>query len=142
MDVTDLLNKSFDDLDVLFKSLESGPIPNGAAKGTAIVAAAGSFTDELAELISLFAWQGKVFDANRGVLRNKILPFGLNAIVATVYKGPSWIDKKECIVIDYADTSLVAKWVRDEIRMITPGRYLGKVYWGEKPLMHFALQFS
>src|SRR5688500_3494590 len=134
MDVTDLLNKSFDDLDVLFKSLESGPIPNGAAKGTAIVAAAGSFTDELAELVSLFAWQGKVFDANRGVLRNKILPFGLNAIVATVYKGPSWIDQKECIVIDYSDTSLVAKWVRDEIRMIIPGRYLGKVYWGEKPL--------
>jgi hypothetical protein len=142
MNVTDLLKKSFDDLDVLFKSLESGPIPNGAAKGTAIVAAAGSFTDELAELVSLFAWQGKVFDANRGVLRNKILPFGLNAIVATVYKGPSWIDKKECIVIDYSDTSLVAKWVRDEIRMIAPGGYLGKVYWGEKPLMHFALQFS
>jgi len=142
MELKELFKKSHDDLDVLFKTLESGPIPDGAAKGTAIIAAGSSFSDELAELVSLFAWQGKVFDAKRGVLRNKILPFGLNAIVATVYKDPSWIDKKECIAIDYSDTSLVAKWIRDEIRMISPGFYLGKVYWNGKSLMHFALQFS
>ena len=142
MDVKDLLKTSHADLDALFKTLESGPIPNGAAKGTAIIAAGSSFSDELAELVSIFAWQGKVFDAHRGVLRNKILPFGLNAIVATVYKGPSWIDEKECIVIDYSDTSLVAKWIRDEIRLISPGFYLGKVYWDHKPLIHFALELS
>jgi hypothetical protein len=142
MDVKELLKKSNEDLGALFKSLESGPIPDGPAKGTAIIAPGSSFSDELAELVSLFAWQGKVFDAKRGVLRNKILPFGLNAIVATVYKDPSWFDQKECITIDYSDTSLVAKWVRDEIRMISPGFYLGKVYWDKKPLIHFALQFS
>jgi hypothetical protein len=142
MDVKELLTKSDDDLDALFKTLESGPIPDGPAKGTAIIANGTRISDELAELVSFFGWQGKVFDANRGVLRNKILPFGLNAIVATVYKDPSWIDKKECIAIDYSDTSLVAKWVRDEIRMISPGVYLGKVYWDGKPLIHFALQFS
>jgi hypothetical protein len=142
MEVKQLFEKSFDDIDALFKSLESGPIPDGPAEGTAIIAPGSSFSDELAQLVSLFAWQGKVFDAKRGVLRNKILPFGLNAIVATVYKGPSWIDQKECIVMDYSDTSLVAKWVRDEIRMISPGFYLGKVYWDKKPLMHFALKFS
>ena len=142
MDVKQLLEKSFGDLDTLFKSLPSGPIPDGAAEGTAIIAPGSSFSDELAQLVSLFAWQGKVFDAERGVLRNKILPFGLNAIVATVYKDPSWIDQKECIVIDYSDTSLVAKWVRDEIRMISPGFYLGKVYWDKKPFIHFALKFS
>jgi len=142
MDVKELLKKSHDDLDVLFKTLESGPIPDGQAKGTAIIAGGSSYSDELADLVNIFAWQGKVFDAKRGVLRNKILPFGLNAIVATVYKDPSWIDKKECIAIDYSDTSLVAKWVRDEIRMISPGFYLGKVYWDGKSLIHFALQFS
>jgi hypothetical protein len=142
MDVKELLTKSDEDLDALFKTLESGPIPDGPAKGTAIIANGTRFSDELAQLVSLFGWQGKVFDARRGVLRNKILPFGLNAIVATVYKDPSWIDKKECICIDYSDTSLVAKWVRDEIRLISPGFYLGKVYWDGKPLIHFALQFS
>jgi hypothetical protein len=142
MDVQDLLKKPQADLDALFKTLESGPIPDGPAQGTAIIAPGTSFSDDIAQLVSLFAWQGKVFDAKRGVLRNKILPFGLNAIVATVYKDPSWADKKECIAIDYSDTSLVAKWIRDEIRLISPGFYLGKVYWDGKPLIHFALKFS
>ena len=47
-----------------------------------------------------------MFDAEKGVLRNRILPFGLNAIIAKVYKGDSWLDGKECIVLDYSDTSL------------------------------------
>jgi hypothetical protein len=142
MDVQDLLKKSQADLDALFKTLECGDIPDGPAKGTAIIAPGTRFSDDLAQIVSLFGWQGKVFDARRGVLRNKILPFGLNAIVATVYKDPSWIDKKDCIAIDYSDTSLIAKWVRDEIRLISPGFYLGKVYWDGKPLIHFALEFS
>jgi hypothetical protein len=75
------------------------------------------------------------------VLRNKISILGLNAIVAEVYKGPSWLDQKECIVLDYSKTSLVAQWIRDEIRLIAPSAYLGKVYWGKKRLIDFALQF-
>lgn len=142
MDVKDLLKKSNAELDALFRTLESGPIPDGPAKGTAILAPGTSYTDELAELVNIFAWQGKVFDAKRGVLRNKILPIGLNAIVATVYKESSWLDQKECIVLDYSETSLVAKWVRDEIRMIAAGFYLGKVYWDKKPAIHFALTFD
>ncbi len=142
MDVKDLLKMSHADLDALFRTLDSGPIPDGPTKGTAIIAAGSAFSDELAGLVNIFAWQGKVFDAKRGVLRNKILPFGLNAIVATVYKDPSWIDQKECIAIDYSDTSLVAQWIRDEIRLISQGFYLGKVYWDRKPLIHFALELS
>jgi hypothetical protein len=141
MNAQDLLRKSNAELDDLFKSLESGPIPDGAAKGTAIIAPGTSYSNELAELVNIFAWQGKVFDAKRNVLRNKILPIGLNAIVATVYKEKSWLDQKECIVIDYSETSLVAKWVRDEIRMIEPKLYLGKVYWDGKAAIHFALEF-
>ena len=92
-------------------------------------------------MINIFGWQGKTFDAAHGVLRNRILAFGLNAIVATVYKGTSWLDNKECIVLDYSDTSLVAKHIRDEIRQIGPGMYLGKVYWDKDRLIDFALQF-
>jgi hypothetical protein len=66
---------------------------------------------------------------------------GLNAIIAKVYKGPSWLDGKECIVLDYSDTSVVAQWIRDEIREIEPGLYLGKVYWDKKRLIDFALKF-
>ena len=96
----------------------------------------------IAKFVSTFAWQGKVFDPEKGVLRNRILPFGLNAIIAKVYKADSWLDGKECIVLDYSDTSLVAQWIRDEIREISPKFYLGKVYWGKQRLIDFALQFK
>lgn len=141
-DVPQLLQMSNTDLDSLFSSSPPGDIPDGPAKGTAIIAPGTKFSLEIAEFISLFAWQGKTFDARKGVLRNRILPIGLNAIIAKVYKGPSWLDKKECIVLDYSETSLVAHWIRDEIRLIGPGFYLGRVYWGNKPLIHFCLQFG
>jgi hypothetical protein len=142
MDAKDLLKKSQEELDALFRGLESGPIPDGPAKGTAIIAPGSTFSADIAEFISVFAWQGKVFDAKRGVLRNRITPFGLNAIIATISKEPSWFDKQECICLDYSQTSLVAKWIRDEIRQLSGKLYLGKVYWDGKPLMHFALEFS
>jgi hypothetical protein len=140
--VDDLLKMNQQQLDDLFSAHEAGPIPDGEAEGTAIIAPGTSISAGVAKMINLFAWQGKTFDAEHGTLRNNILPFGLRAIVAQVYKGASWHDQKECIVLDYSDTSTVAQWVRDEIRMIQPGLYLGKVYWEKSRLIHFALEFS
>jgi len=141
-DVPQLLKMSQSQLDELFTNSTVGELPNGEANGTAIVAPGTTYTQEIADFINHFAWQGKVFDAKSGTLKNKILPFGLNAIIAKVYKGPSWLDKKECIVLDYSETSLIAQWIRDEIRQIGPGFYLGKVYSKQKRLIDFALQFS
>ena len=136
------LKMAQEELDTLFKQHDAGPIPDGEAKGTAIIAPGTTFSDEIAAMVSIFAWQGKVFDAEHGFLRNNILPFGLKAIVAKVYKAPSLLDGKECIVLDYSDTSLLASHIRDEIRMIEPGVYLGKVYWDENRLIDFALEFG
>lgn len=140
-DVAKLLTLSQAELDTLFTNSPVGKIPDGEAEGTAIVAPGTAFSSAIASFVSFFAWQGKVFDAKKGVLKNKILPFGLNAILAKVYKGPSWLDGKECIVLDYSDTSVVAQWIRDEIREIEPGLYLGKVYWDKTRLIDFALKF-
>jgi hypothetical protein len=129
------------DLDKLFTASKPGPIPNGEAQGTAIIAPGTKFSKDTASFISHFAWQGKVFDAKKGLLKNKISPLGLNAIVARVYKDKSWLDGKECIVLDYSDTSILAQWIRDEIRQIGPNFYLGKVYWKKTRLIDFALQF-
>ena len=141
-DVDQLLQMSKAQLDDLFTKSEAGPIPDGEAKGTAIISPGTNFTKEMAEFVSHFAWQGKTFNSARGVLTNRISILGLNAIVATVYKGESWFDGKECTVLDYSQTSLLAKWIRDEIRQIQPDMYLGRVYWGKKPLIHFALEFN
>jgi hypothetical protein len=140
-DVPQLLKMSQAQLDELFGSSAPGDIPNGEAEGTAIIAPGTTYSAEIAHFINHFAWQGKNFDAQKGVLRNRILPFGINAILAKVYKGPSWLDGKECIVLDYSETSLLAHWIRDEIRQIGPALYLGKVYWDKKRLIDFALTF-
>ena len=140
-DVPTLLAMSQKELDDLFTKSPVGDIPDGEAQGTAIIAPGSKYSSDLATIVSHFAWQGKTFDAKKGLLKNRILPFGFNAILARIYKGPSWLDDKECIVLDYSDTSLVAQWIRDEIRQIEPSFYLGKVYWNQKRLMDFALKF-
>jgi hypothetical protein len=138
--VAQLLKTPQAELDAMFTAAEPGPIPEGQADGTAIIAPGTVFSPEIAKMINIFAWQGKVFDSKAGVLRNRIGAFGLNAIVAKVYNGDSWMDGKPCIVIDYSETSLVAHWIRDEIRLIQPGLYLGEVYWEKKRLIHFCLE--
>ena len=141
-DVPQLLQMSNQQLDQLFSGSPAGDIPDGGAKGTAIVANGTPFSADIAEFVNLFVWEGKTFDAGKGLLRNRILGFGLNAIIAKVYKAPSWLDQQECIVLDYSETSAVAHWIRDEIRPIGPNFYLGRVYWKQKRLIHFALQFQ
>jgi hypothetical protein len=136
-----LLSMTQQELDDLFSSSPSGDIPNGDAEGTAIIAPGTIFSHEIAKIINIFDWQGKSFDAAHGTLRNRITSFGVDAIVAQVYKAPSWFDGKECIVLDYSQTSLVASHVRDEIRQVEPGFYLGLVFWEKTKTIHFSLQF-
>jgi hypothetical protein len=140
-DVPQLLKMSQAQLDELFTNSPAGDVPNGEAQGTAIIAPGTTYSADIAHFINHFAWQGKNFDAKQGVLTNRLLSFGFNAILAKIYKGPSWLDGKECIVLDYSQTSLVAHWIRDEIRQIGPAIYLGKVYWDKKRLIDFALTF-
>lgn len=141
-DLETLMDMDQEALDALFSEVDAGPLPDGEAEGTAIIAPGTRFTPLISRFINAFAWQGKVFDSEKGVLKNRILPFGLNAILAKVYKDKSWLDGKECIVLDYSDTSIVAQWIRDEIRQIGPGMYLGKVYWDDNRLIDFALDFN
>lgn len=130
-------------LDDIYRNAEPGQLPVGDTRGTAILA--GSlFSKAVAAFARLFAWQGKVFDlfcpnAEAGLLVNKILPLGLTFIVAKVYRGESWLDGKQTIIIDYSKTSFLAKVIRDEIREVEPGVYLGKVWWGKFRILDFAL---
>jgi hypothetical protein len=136
-----LLAMSQQQLDALFEASPPGPVPDGAANGSAIIAPGTTYSADIAQAIGVFAWHGKSFDAAHGTLVNLVTPFGLRAIVAEVYVGPSWMDGKDCIVLDYSKTSTLAHWIRDEIRLIAPNLYLGVVYWGKKRLINFSLEF-
>ena len=56
-DVATLLSMSQSQLDELFRSSQSGPIPDGPAKGTAIISPGTVFTPELAEVVTLLKTQ-------------------------------------------------------------------------------------
>ena len=137
------LSMSRDELDEVYRNSEAGNIPRGNTRGTAIVA--GSLLAKLyAAFARLFAWQGKVFDifaddGTAGLLINKISFFSLTFVVAKVYRDTSWLDGKETIVIDYSTTSFFCKKIRDEIREVEPGVYLGKVWFGKTRILDFAL---
>ena len=140
------LSKSREELDQIYRDAAPGEIPTGDTQGTAILAGS-TFAKLVAKFARIFAWQGKVFDlfsADRqsGVLVNKVTPFRMKLIVAKVYRDKSWMDDKETIVIDYSKTSLLARVIRDEIREVEPGVYLGKVWWGKKRVLDFALTWG
>lgn len=141
--VANWLEMDREQLDEIYRAAEAGALPSGDTLGTAIVA--GTFFSRMyARFARLFAWQGKVFDLfppdyNSGILINKITAFSLTFVVAKVYRGPSWLDGKETIIIDYSKTSFFAKKIRDEIREVEPGVYLGKVWIGKTRVLDFAL---
>ena len=147
MTFDDLKSQSQSQLDDLFKRSPAGPIPEGDAAGEAVVCPGTFWSRLIARFVHALAWQGKIFtkdpDGQGATLVNKITIAGAHLIVARVYATPSWIDGKECIVLDYSKTSLFARKIRDEIRLVDAANklYLGKVWWGKTRLVDFALKF-
>jgi hypothetical protein len=137
-----LLRLSQLQLDEIFTNSPPGEIPDGEAEGVAIVWP-GTFRARcVAWFARWFLWQGKVVDRAAGCLVNRISVLSIKGIKANVYKDKSWMDGKECIVLDYSKTSVVAKRVRDEIRQVGDRVYLGKVFYGKKRTVDFALDFK
>lgn len=125
---TDLLKIGDADLMELFRSSPSGEIPKGPLEGSAFLRWGDSWpVRSLSRLVPLLLWRGKVFVPD-GYLSNRMTAFDFLGIVAQVYIGPSLVDGQDCIVIDYSRISLVARGVRDEMREVSPGLYLGVVW--------------
>jgi hypothetical protein len=126
----------------LYASSPAGPIPDGPARGVALILPGTPFAKAFALWTALFGWQGKTFDAASARLVNRITPFRIHAIAAQVYLGPSMLDDNPCIVLDYSKTSTVARSMRDEIRNVAPRRYLGFAYCGRIRTIAFGLDFT
>ena len=142
VDVSQLIKASRADLDDRYRASPGDEIPSGRGTGTLLLGAGPEINAAAAWYARHVLWQGKVFDPERGDLRNRITPFGIQAFVAKVYPGPSWADAKPCVILDYSKTSVVAHWIRDEIRPVAPGLYLGVAYVGRLKVAHFALSFA
>jgi len=130
------------ELGKLFRSGTAPAIPDGRGRGTVLLGTGGPLGRLVAVLAYVFAWRGKVVDAKAGRLKNIVTPVGVRAIEAEVYQAPSWYDGQPCIVLDYSRTSFVARRVRDEIREVAPGVFLGLVFLGRRHILDFALDFT
>lgn len=128
------------ELDDLFRRSPAGAYPRGESEGFFLLAPGTPASRPLTALLRL-GWRGKDFDVENARVVNRILPIGLRAVRARVRVEKSRLDGQSCYVLDYAPTSIVARNVRDEIREIAPGLYLGLVYWRGLRLGRFALQF-
>jgi hypothetical protein len=139
--LANLVSMSQTDLDDLFRRSPMGEIPDGDAEGIAIVAPGTELEGPILLFTRRLAWQGKFVYRAQGYLVNKVGPLGTHLIKARVYVAPSWFDGQPAIILDYSKTSLVARKVRDEIREVSPGTYLGIVFYGGQKTINFVLQF-
>ena len=111
-------------LEALFASGSVSGIPTGRLRGLPLVNP-GSPSAETVSQGSRLVWSGKVISADGSRARNYF--FGLPSVPAKVSIQPSLRDGRPALVLDYSETSLVYRNVRDEIREVSPGVYLGYV---------------
>jgi hypothetical protein len=137
-----LLGTANSALDTLFRQSPAGPIPDGDTRGTVLAWPGTWLAKPLAFLVYLIAWKGKVLSHREALLRNKITPLGLHLIKARLSFDDSWVDQRQCILIDYSNTSFVARMVRDEIRLVGPGLYLGVVWLWRRRVGWFTIRSS
>lgn len=139
----DLRAMSRPELDELFRASPPGPLPDGRARGTALVFP-GTFVDRvLGGLIRLLIWRGKTFRTDGGgtSLKNLISPFSVPLFRAEVYRADSWFSEGQAVILDYSRSSFLVRMIRDEIRRVDDGLYLGQVFWGKRRLILFMLEF-
>jgi hypothetical protein len=127
------------ELECLYRASEAGVIPEGYTRGKAIYCPCSRLAGLRSRMTGVL-WHGKVFDGATCSLVNQWC--GFRAIRARVYYGPSRLDGKTSIVMDYAGTSRVWADVRDEVREVAPGLYLGLMYRGKGPEPEFKLFFA
>jgi hypothetical protein len=116
------------------------PCPAGQLRGTALFFPGTPACGPLARLIFLLAWKGKATEDPPRSLQNLVGPLGTEAIPALLSHDRSWVDGEECVLIDYSSTSTVAAMIRDEIRLVSPGLYLGVIWLGRRRVGWFSLR--
>jgi hypothetical protein len=140
MTTVTLLQMKQSELDDLYRSSSIGAAPVGVTTGILLFAPATGIGRVLQALTRTLVWQGKVFDSSSGQLVNVVTPFRVRAVHADVYSGPSWMDGEPSTIFDYSKRSWLARHVRDEVREVAPGLFLGKAYWRRRKVIDFVLE--
>lgn len=120
-----LVRMSRCELEALYRAAPVGPVPTGFAPAKAIFDPGSHKTVPLSRMVHVL-WKGKEFP-DSGTMINR-LAFGIRAVKANVFVGESWLDGQPTLVFDYCGASKLFGNVRDEVREVCPGLYLGLTY--------------
>ena len=123
----DLVRMPAADLTALYSASPPASAPSGFVPGRAIKNP-GSRTTAANARATRFVWQGKIF-RDDGTMINRVFGAG-RAIPADVYVGESLLDGQPALILDYSRSRLWPE-VRDEVREVSPGLYLGIMYKGK-----------
>ncbi len=110
--------------ETLFRQAALGSVPLGPTRGTVL------YTDgrhpQVKARLQGVVWKGKTFHGD-GTLTNRWLG-GVQAVSADAHVGTSWLDGQPCLVMQYAPKAAVFGNLRDELREVAPGVWLGHSY--------------
>src|SRR5262245_34920828 len=128
--MNELVRMPANDLTALYLASPPASVPQGYAPGRAIKNP-GSRRTVLNSRATGVVWQGKIF-RDDGTMINRFFGVG-KAIPAEVYVGESLLDGQPALIFDYSKSRL---WpdVRDEVREVSPGLYLGIMYKGKSQM--------
>jgi hypothetical protein len=121
----DLQKLSLCQLEELYRNAEVGHPLVGRAHGLLLC-----LTDERLPRMKVrmanIVWRGKAAEDD-GCFVNRWVA-GYNAIGSQYLIGPSWVDGKPAVVMEYAPGTKLFWNMHDELREIAPGLYLGPVF--------------
>lgn len=133
-----LLRTSRCELLELYRCGHPAAVPTGFVRGWAIFKPGRWTTVPRAHFTHLL-WQGKEFTCDGGTMINHVA--GLKVVKANVFTDTSWFDGKPTLVFDYCGASKLFGNVRDEVREVAPGVYLGLTYLRKKDGPELAVFF-
>lgn len=134
-----LLCMNWCQLEQLYRSLKPGPMPSGYYRGTVIYGCDKMFPKLASKLAGLW-WKGKHYDLCDCTVVNQWLV--TKAVRARLSYGPSRFDGNSSVIMDYSGTCF-PRWrdVRDELREVAPGLYLGAMFYHSRPCSGPSLYF-
>jgi hypothetical protein len=121
-----LASLSWCELEQLYRQATPGTIPAGYFRGRGIYCPCDPMSPARSK-VSQMLWHGKHICPDEGILINQWF-LGMQAARARICYGESWLDGKPSIVMDYRGMSQIWGDVRDEMREVAPGLYLGLMY--------------
>lgn len=121
---------SWAELETIYRSAKPGDVPVGFVRGRTLYHPCAALAHVRTNIANRL-WKGKHFYPEDATLINQ-WP-GFRAIRADISMGTSWLDGQPAHILDYADKSFVWRDVRDEMRQVGPGLYVGAMYLRDCP---------